>query len=252
MSLNGKIALITGASSGFGEAIARTLAKEGCKLIITGRRTERLEALANELGVPCHVLTFDVRDRAAMQAALASIPADFANIDVLVNNAGLALGLETTDAAHYEDWDQMLDTNVKGLIGMTREVLPGMKQRGRGHIVNISSTAGNYPYAGASVYGGSKAFVTTFSLALRADLLGTSIRVTNLEPAMAETEFSNVRFKGDDAKVDAVYNGVKALQAEDIAEAVRWALAQPAHVNINRMEIMPVAQAPAGLAVARK
>lgn len=252
MTLKNKTALITGASSGFGEAIARMLANEGCRLIITGRREEKLDALAKELGVPCHVLVFDVRDRAAMQAALGSLPKDFQDIDVLVNNAGLALGLETADAGHYEDWDTMLDTNVKGLIGMTREVLPGMKARGRGHVVNISSTAGNYPYAGAAVYGGSKAFVTTFSLALRADLLGTPIRVTNLEPAMAETEFSNVRFKGNEAQAASVYTGLKALQPGDIAEAVRWALSQPAHVNINRMEIMPVAQAPAGLAVSRK
>jgi 3-hydroxy acid dehydrogenase/malonic semialdehyde reductase len=252
MSLKNKTALITGASAGFGKAIAQALAGEGCRLIITGRRRENLEALASELGVPCHVLAFDIRDRAAMQSALASIPAEFSAIDILVNNAGLALDLSKFDEGDFADFETMVETNILGLLAMTHAILPGMKQRGYGHIVNIASTAGNFHYPGAHVYGGSKAFVTYFSQALRADLLGSPIRVTNLEPGMAETEFSNVRFKGDQTKAKAVYAGVDAMQAGDVAEAVRWALAQPLHVNISRIEMMPTAQAPAGMAVARK
>lgn len=252
MSLKGKIALVTGASAGFGKAIAEVLAKEGCRLIITGRRRERLEALAKTLGVPCHVLAFDVRDRAAMQAALASLPKEFAAVDVLVNNAGLALDLTKFDEGNYDDWETMVETNILGLLAITREVLPGMKQRGFGHIVNIASTAGSFHYPGAHVYGGSKAFVTYFSQALRADLLGSPVRVTNLEPGMAETEFSMVRFKGDAKKAAAVYAGAEPMQAADIAEAVRWALTMPANVNISRIEMMPTLQAPAGMAIHRK
>ena len=250
--LSNKTALITGASAGFGKAIAQALAKEGCRLIITGRRRENLDALAGELGVPCHVLAFDIRDRAAMHAALAALPADFSAIDILVNNAGLALDLSKFDACDFADFETMVETNILGLLAMTHAILPGMRQRGDGHIVNIASTAGNFHYPGAHVYGGSKAFVTYFSQALRSDLLGQPIRVTNLEPGMADTEFSNVRFKGDAEKARAVYTGIEPLHAADVAEAVRWALAQPAHVNISRVEMMPTAQAPAGLAVARK
>lgn len=247
-----KTILITGASSGFGKAIAESLAKEGAKLIITGRREDRLRALAAALGVPCHVLAFDMRDRAAMQAALASLPKEFQAIDVLINNAGLALGLTKFDEGDYQDFLTMVETNILGLLAMTHAILPGMRERGRGHIVNIASTAGNFHYPGAHVYGGSKAFVTYFSQALRADLLGASIRVTNLEPGMAETEFSSVRFKGDATKADAVYAGLKPMEARDVAEAVRWALAQPAHVNISRIEMMPTMQAPAGMAIHRE
>lgn len=249
MSLNGKTILITGTTSGFGKATAELLAKEGARLIVTGRRKDRLDALAAQLGA--HALCFDIRDVAATQAAIASLPKEWQDIDVLVNNAGLALGLEKSPEANFDDWQQMIETNNLGLVAMTRAILPGMKARGRGHVVNISSTAGNYQYPGANVYGATKAFVTYFSLALRSDLMGTGIRVTNIEPGMADTEFSNVRFKGDDAKAADVYKDVQPLRAEDIAEAVRWAISQPAHVNVNRMEIMATAQAPAGLAVHR-
>lgn len=249
--LTNKTILITGATSGFGKATAELLAKEGCRLIITGRRQDRLDALVKSLGVPTHALCFDIRDKAAMEAALASLPKEFQAIDVLVNNAGLALGLGKTPDTLWEDWQTMIETNNLGLVAITRAVLPGMKKRGTGHVVNISSTAGNYQYPGANVYGASKAFVTYFSLALRSDLLGANIRVTNIEPGMADTEFSNVRFHGDDAKAAEVYHGVTPLAAADIAEAIRWAISQPAHVNVNRMEIMATAQAPAGLAVHR-
>lgn len=241
-----RTALITGASSGFGRATAEALAAEGCRLILTGRREHLLREVAERLEVPVHCLAFDIRNRAAMEAALASLPPDFAAIDVLVNNAGLALGTETADLADFDDWQVMVETNILGLAAITRAVLPGMKARGRGHIVNMSSIAGTYPYPGGNVYGGTKAFVTQFSLNLRADLVGTPIRVTNIEPGMAETEFSAVRFKGDWSKADAVYEGVKPLSAADVAETVRWALAQPPHVNINRIELMPTCQAPGG------
>lgn len=248
-SLKNKIILITGATSGFGKEAAKLLAGEGARLIITGRRQDRLDALAKELGA--HALCFDIRDVAATQAAIASLPTAWQEIDVLVNNAGLALGLEKAPEAHLADWEQMIATNNLGLVAMTRAVLPGMKARGRGHVVNISSTAGNYQYPGANVYGATKAFVTYFSLALRSDLMGTGVRVTNIEPGMADTEFSNVRFKGDDAKAADVYKGVQPLTAGDIAEAIRWSISQPAHVNVNRIELMATAQAPAGLAVHR-
>lgn len=252
MSLNGKTALVTGASAGFGKAIAQALAKEGYRLVLCARREDRLKALAAELAVPCHVLAFDVRDRAAMDTALASLPEDFRTIDVLINNAGLALDLSKFDEGDFADFETMVQTNILALLAMTHRILPGMKQRGRGHIVNIASTAGSFHYPGAHVYGGSKAFVTYFSQALRADLLGHPVRVTNIEPGMAETEFSMVRFKGDEKKAGAVYQGVEPMQAADIAEAVRWALAQPAYVNISRIEMMPTMQAPAGMAVHRK
>ena len=252
MVLQNKTALVTGASAGFGKAIAEALAKEGCRLIITGRREDRLKELQTTLGVPCHVLAFDLRDRTSMQAALDSLPKDFQHIDVLVNNAGLALDLSKFDEGDFKDFETMIETNVLALLAMTHAILPGMKKRGGGHVVNIASTAGSFHYPGAHVYGGSKAFVTYFSQALRADLLGHPIRVTNIEPGMAETEFSQVRFKGDAAKAKTVYQGVEPMQATDVAEAVRWALSQPAHVNISRIEMMPTMQAPAGMAVHRK
>lgn len=252
MSLNGKTALITGASAGFGKAIAQALAKEGCRLIITGRREEKLQELQKSLSVPCHILAFDVRDRAAMKAALDSLPKDFQAIDILVNNAGLALDLTKFEEGDFADYETMIETNIFGLLAMTHAILPGMKKRGYGHIVNIASTAGSFHYPGAHVYGGSKAFVTYFSQALRADLVGAPVRITNLEPGMAETEFSMVRFKGDEKKASAVYAGAEPMQATDIAEAVRWALSQPANVNISRIEMMPTLQAPAGMAIHRK
>lgn len=244
--------LITGATAGIGRATAELLAQGDVRLILTGRRTALLKEIADILPVPTHCLTLDMRAHADIAPAITSLPKEFADIDVLVNNAGLALGLTPLDQGNFEDWQTMVDTNILGLLAITRAVLPGMKIRGKGHVINIASTAGTYHYPGANVYGGTKAFVTYLSLALRADLLGTPIRVTNIEPGMVETEFSNVRFKGDQYKADAVYDGVEPLEAQNIAECIRWALAQPAHVNINRIELTCTAQAPSGLAVYRK
>lgn len=248
-----KIFLVTGVTSGFGNAIARRVVKDGGKVIGTGRREERLKALQKELGNDRFLpLLFDVRDHAAVDTAVQSIPESWQEIDVLVNNAGLALNTETADKVPFEDWERMIDTNIKGLLYVTRALLPGMQRRGSGYIVNIGSMAGNYAYKGGNVYGGTKAFVKQFSLNLRADLLGAPIRVTNLEPGLAETEFSLVRFHGDKAKADDVYKGAEPLRPEDVAECVAWCASLPPHVNINRMEIMPVCQAPGGLAIERK
>ncbi len=253
---NAKTILITGATSGIGRAAAELLATEGHRLILTGRRVERLEALAaqlaNQTHAPTRSVAMDVCDREATLASLRALPREWQEIDVLVNNAGGALGLGTADTAQWSDWQTMIDTNVLGLLTLTRELLPAMKARGRGHIVNISSIAGSYHYQGANVYGACKAFVTYFSLALRADLLGVPVRVTNIEPGMTETEFSLTRFHGDAKRAEAVYQGLQPLTAQDIAETIRWAIAQPEHVNINRIEVMPTMQAPAGLAVHRQ
>lgn len=240
-----KTIFITGASAGFGEACARAFASEGARLILTARRKERLEALCNELGdaAAVHIIQLDVRSNKAVEAAIASLPADFRDIDVLVNNAGLALGLEPAHQVAIDDWDVMVDTNIKGLMYCTRAILPGMVERNRGHIVNISSTAASWPYPGGNVYGGTKAFVSQFSRNLRADLLGTQVRVTCIQPGMAETEFSNVRFKGDNGKADQVYAGTEPLTPVDIAETVSWVVNRPVHVNINSVELMPVDQA---------
>jgi 3-hydroxy acid dehydrogenase/malonic semialdehyde reductase len=247
------IALVTGATAGFGAAIARLFVAEGWTVIAAGRRVERLEALRAELGEPLHPMALDVRDRAGVDAALAALPEHLRAIDLLVNNAGLALGLDPAHKADLDDWETMIDTNIKGLVYMTRALLPGMVERGRGHVVNISSVAANYPYPGGNVYGGTKAFVRQFSLNLRADLIGAPVRVTDIEPGMCGgTEFSNVRFHGDDAAADRVYEGVDYLTAGDVAEAVRWAVMQPAHVNINTLELMPVQQAFSPFAVSRK
>jgi 3-hydroxy acid dehydrogenase/malonic semialdehyde reductase len=248
------LVLVTGATSGFGAAIARRFAREGHRLIVTGRRAERLDALARELGAAVgRALTLDVRDQAAIARAIGDLPPDLAAIDLLVNNAGLARGLEPAQRASLEDWNEMVDTNVKGLMAMTRAVLPGMVARDRGHVVNIGSTAGRWPYPGANVYGATKAFVDQFSLNLRADLLGTQVRVTVIDPGMvAGTEFSNVRFHGDDARAAQVYQGTDPLQPDDIAEVVHWVTTLPARVNINTVELMPVRQAYAGLSISRK
>ncbi len=245
-----KTILVTGATSGFGEAIARRFASDGWKLVVLGRRQDRLVALAREL--KAHALVCDVRRRKEVFEAVASLPKEFATVDVLVNNAGLALGMEPAHKADLDDGEQMVDTNIKGLMFVTRAVLPGMVERGRGHIVNMGSTASNYPYPGGNAYGGSKAFVKQFSLNLRADLSGTGVRVTNLEPGLAETEFSLVRFKGDQDKAAAVYKGMQPLTGQDIAEACAWCVNLPAHVNVNRMEIMPTAQSFGPFAVHRK
>lgn len=245
--------LITGATAGFGAAIARRFAALGARLILSGRRAERLEDLKAELTVPTYTLAVDVRDRAAVLAGIEGLPAEFAEIDVLVNNAGLALGLNPAHACDLDDWETMVDTNLKGLMIVTRAVLPGMVARNRGHVVNISSTAGSYPYPGSTIYGATKAAVTQFSLNLLADLVHTKVRVTNIEPGMCGgSEFSLVRFKGDAEAAAKVYAGTTPLTPEDVAETVVWATSLPAHVNINRIEMMPTCQAPAGLAVSRE
>ncbi|BBT93795.1 NAD(P)-dependent oxidoreductase [Aeromonas veronii] len=247
------IAMVTGASSGFGESISRQLVQAGYKVIGTGRRAERLAALADELGAQFLPLAFDVQDKAATRVAIAALPVEWSEVDLLVNNAGLALGLEPAHKADLEDWEQMIATNISGLTLLTRLLLPGMVARNRGHVINIGSIAGTYPYPGGNVYGATKAFVKQFSLNLRADLAGTAIRVTNVEPGLCGgTEFSNVRFHGDDAKAASVYQGVEAIQPEDIANTVLWVSQQPAHVNINSIEIMPVAQTFGPLNISRR
>lgn len=249
-----KIAFITGATSGFGAACARRFAARGWNLIVCGRRQERLEQLRAELAAtaPVYAFPLDVRDESAVNAAVATLPAEFAEVDLLVNNAGLALGLEPAHRCAMRDWHDMIDTNIKGLLYCTRAILPGMVERDRGHIVNIGSVAGNYPYPGGNVYGGTKAFVKQFSLNLRADLMGTRVRVTNVEPGMAESEFSLVRFKGDDGKANQVYQGTQPLTPEDVADVVFWAATRPEHVNINRVEVMPVCQAFSAFAISRE
>ena len=248
--------LVTGATAGFGEATARRFLAQGHKVIALGRRTERLEALKASLPADQQkkllTLAVDVCDSAKVDHLTAALPAEFAKVSVLVNNAGLALGLEPAHQAVLSDWDRMIDTNIKGLVHMTRAILPGMVERKRGHVINLGSVAANYPYPGGNVYGGTKAFVKQFSLNLRADLLGTPVRVTCVEPGMcAGTEFSNVRFKGDDGKAESVYSGVQALSADDIAETIFWSATLPSHMNINVLEVMPVQQASAPFSVHR-
>lgn len=237
------IVLVTGATAGFGEATARRFAAEGHKVILAGRRAERLDGLAGELGAAALPLRLDVRDQAAVESAIGGLPKDFAAVDVLVNNAGLALGLQPAHKSDLKDWDTMVDTNIKGLMYCTRAVLPGMVERKRGHVINIGSVAGTYPYPGGNVYGATKSFVHQYSLGLRADLLGHNVRVTSVEPGLAETEFSVVRFKGDKEKAKGPYAGLQPLTGEDIAEAVYYAATLPAHVNINVIELMPTNQA---------
>ncbi len=245
--------LVTGASAGFGAAIARRFAAKGAMVIASARRAEKLDALAKELGKNVLPLALDVQNRAAIERAIASLPPAFAEISCLVNNAGLALGLAPAQLADLADWEQVIDTNCKGLAFLTRAVLPGMVARKRGHIVNIGSVAGTYPYPGGNIYGATKAFVHQFSLNLRSDLHGTGVRVTCIEPGLCSgTEFSDVRFKGDKQKAAAVYAGVKTLTADDIAEAVDWVTALPEHVNIDTIEMMPVAQSFAGFQIDRR
>jgi 3-hydroxy acid dehydrogenase/malonic semialdehyde reductase len=247
------IVLVTGATSGFGAAIARRFANQGHRVIAVGRRQERLQQLAAELGGDrVHALTLDVRNRSAISVALEELPADFADVGVLVNNAGLALGLEPAHKANLDAWDEMVDTNVKGLMYMTRAILPKMVARNGGHVINMGSVAANYPYPGGNVYGASKAFVRQFSLNLRADLVGTRVRVTAIEPGLVGgTEFSTVRFRGDTDRAAKMYQGADALTADDVAEAVYWAVSLPARVNINTIEMMPVTQTFGALVVHR-
>jgi serine 3-dehydrogenase len=242
---------ITGATAGIGAAAARRFAGAGWKVIATGRRTERLDALVAELGVDTvHPIALDMRDEAAIRAALDALPGGFRDVDLLLNNAGLARGIEPAQEAELDNWRQMIDTNILGLVTITRLLLPTLVER-KGGIVNLSSIAGTYPYRFGNVYGATKAFVTQFSLNLRCDLHGTGVRVTSIEPGMVETEFTVVRNGGDQKASDELYGNMNPLTAEDIAETIFWAATQPPHVNLNRIEIMPVNQSFAGFAIAR-
>ena len=243
--------LITGATAGFGRASARRFIAAGWQVIATGRRAERLAELQAELGEHLHTACFDIRDAAAMHAALDALPERFAGIDLLLNNAGLAQGTKPAQNALLSDWKTMIDTNVTALVTLTHALLPMLIAR-KGAIINISSTAAIYPYTGGNAYGGSKAFVSQFSLGLRADLHGTGVRVTVIEPGMAETEFTVVRTHGDQAASDKLYSGAQPMTAEDIADTLFWVASQPPHLNINRIELMPTSQSFAGFQVARE
>lgn len=245
--------LVTGATAGFGQAIARRFVRDGHRVIATGRRAERLEALREELGAQLLPHRLDVTDAPAVASLPGSLPADWQVVDVLVNNAGLALGVSPAQNAKLEDWEKTVATNVSGLMRMTHALLPGMVERDRGHIVNVSSTAARYPYPGGNVYGASKAFVTQLSANLKADLVGTGVRITDLEPGLVGgSEFSSVRFGGDTDKAASVYAGTTPLTPEDIAEAVAWVVGLPPHVNINRLEMMPTCQGPGPLIIKRR
>lgn len=243
--------LITGVTAGFGRQIAIDCIKNGFTVIGTGRREHKLDELQSELGDNFIPLCFDVSDISATKAALEILPAEIRqNIDVLINNAGLALGLDSADKASMSDWQTMINTNTLGLVNITREILPNMVAKNDGLIINISSIAGNYPYFGGNVYGATKAFVTQFSLNLRADLIGKNVRITNIEPGLCgDTEFSNVRFHGDDERASKVYENVEFIRPQDISNMVLWLINQPKHININRLEVMPTAQTFAGLTV---
>ena len=246
-----RTAFISGATSGFGAAAAKKFVADGWRVVATGRREDRLRKLVDELGADrVHPAVFDVRDEVAMRAAIAAIPASFKDIDLLVNNAGLAQGTLPAQRADLTDWQTMIDTNVRALVVLTHALLPTLIER-RGAIINVSSTAATYPYTGGNVYGGTKAFVSQFSLGLRADLHGTGVRVTALEPGMAETEFTLVRTHGDQAASDALYKGARPMTADDIANTIHWVATLPPHLNINRLEMMPTSQSFAGFQIAR-
>ena len=246
--------VITGASSGFGQASARRFAVAGKKLVLAARRIGRINELVDELSsqTDCIGIELDVRDRKAVSKTFSSLPRPFSDIEVLVNNAGLALGLEGGDEVDLDHWDTMVDTNIKGLMYCTRTILPKLVSRGGGHIVNLGSVAGSWPYPGGNAYGATKAFVQQFSRNLRTDLLGKNIRVTCLEPGMCETEFSLVRFEGDKRKSDAVYDGMTPLSAVDVAEIIFFITSLPSHININQLEVMPLNQAWSPFAVHRE
>ena len=248
-----KVALITGATSGFGKACAELFAANGWDLILCGRRGERLRELQQKLSSSAvHTVICDVRSRSAVQDMVLNLPDSHRRIDLLLNNAGLALGLSPAHEADLDDWETMVDTNIKGLMYVTRAVLPGMVAQKQGHIINMGSDAGSWPYPGANTYGASKAFVEQFSNNLRADVHGTGVRISNIEPGLAESEFSVVRFHGDQEKADSVYEGTSPLTPEDIANSVYWIATQPPHVNINRLEIMPVCQSWGPFAIHRE
>lgn len=245
--------LITGASAGFGKALAERLVANGHRVIGCARRLDKLNALADTLGEAFLPVVMDVSDTASIALIIADLPADFSQIDVLVNNAGLALGTEPAHNASLDDWIRMIDTNIKGLMAITHAVLPAMVARDSGYIINVGSIAGSWPYFGGNVYGATKAFVKQFSLNLRADLIGTQVRVTNLEPGnVAGTEFSNVRYHGDDDKAAQVYDGFKTMTGDDIGDILLWLIESPAHINVNRLEVMPVAQTYNGLTIAKQ
>ncbi len=246
-----KTALITGATAGFGRAAARRFVDAGWQVVATGRRADRLEVLRAELGDAVHTACFDVRDETAMRAALDALPERFRGIDLLVNNAGLAQGTKPAQDALLSDWKTMIDTNVTALATLTHALLPTLIAR-KGAIINISSVAGVYPYPGGNAYGGTKAFVSQFSLGLRSDLHGTGVRVTTIEPGMAETEFTVVRTHGDQAASDTLYAGANPMTADDIAGTILWVASLPPHLNINRLELMPTSQSVAGFQVHRE
>ncbi|MBN9669205.1 SDR family NAD(P)-dependent oxidoreductase [Roseibium aggregatum] len=243
--------LVTGATSGFGRATARHFVENGWKVIGTGRRADRLRALRDELGASVHIAAFDIVDEAAMRAALEDVPAEFQEIDVLVNNAGLALGTASAPETKLSDWKTMIDTNVTGLVSITHHLLPKLIER-KGMIVNLSSIASTWPYPGGNVYGGTKAFLRQFSLGLRSDLHGKGVRVTSIEPGLCESEFTLVRTGGNREAHDALYGGANPIQPEDIASTIYWIATQPMHLNINSLEVMPVSQSWAGWQIARE
>ncbi|MCX5616610.1 SDR family NAD(P)-dependent oxidoreductase [Bombella sp. TMW 2.2559] len=244
--------LVTGTTSGFGKNIATRLVREGHRVIATGRRSERLASLHEELGDSLLPLTLDMSDRDALRALPRNLPENWRDIDVLINNAGLALGVTPAQDSSVDDWETMIDTNISGLVEITHALLPGMIARNRGYILSIGSTAGHYAYRGGNVYGATKAFVAQFMKNLRTDLLGTPLRVTTIEPGLVGgSEFSNVRLR-DDARARAVYENTTPLMPADIAETVSWLIGLPAHMNVNHLEIMPVCQASGGLAVMKK
>ncbi len=248
----GMTILVSGASSGFGRAIAQRFVRDGHRVIATARRQDRLQALAQELGPALLPFVLDMNHAAAIEALPGSLPEGWRQVDVLVANAGLALGLGPAQEARLSDWEQMVSTNVVGLMQTVRALLPGMVERAHGHVVTIGSIAGDYAYPGGNVYGATKAFVLQLALNLKADLVGRNVRITNIEPGLVGgSEFSSVRFGGDDAKAAKVYEGTTPLSSEDIAESVAWVVGLPKHVNVNRIELMPTCQAPSALQIKR-
>jgi 3-hydroxy acid dehydrogenase/malonic semialdehyde reductase len=250
IDIKNQIVLITGASSGIGAACAKAFADAGAKLILAARRWERLQELANTLNLDAnrvHLIQLDVRDRSAVESAIFNLPTPWANIDILINNAGLSRGLDKLHQGDFQDWEEMIDTNIKGLLYLTRYVVPGMVERGKGHVINIGSIAGHQTYPGGNVYCGTKAAVRAISEGLKQDLLGTPIRVTSVDPGMVETEFSDVRFHGDTERAKKVYQGLQPLTGEDIADVILFCATRSPHVNINEIILMPVDQASATL-----
>jgi NADP-dependent 3-hydroxy acid dehydrogenase YdfG len=247
-SLRESCVLITGASSGIGRACAEVFAAEGARLVLAARRRDRLTELSEKLDVPTHVIELDVRDRDAVEAAVAELPAEFADVEVLINNAGLAAGLEPVQGGDPDNWDRMLDTNVKGLLYVTRAVIPAMIERGRGHVINIGSIAGHDTYPNGAVYCASKAAVDRITTGLRMDVLGTGVRVSTVDPGMVETEFSMVRFDGDADRASTVYDGLVPLTGRDVADTVLWVASRPPHVQVAEVIVLASAQATATMA----